>query len=400
MAKGTDALRALAGTRPFVVRLNRFFWDEGETAMRRFLDLTDRFAAAGLLVELQLRYRPPAGHDGDVSGFSAWVREVVRRFGTRPAVVGVQVTNEVNLTFSPDSSDGSASGARDALIAGVIAAKDEARRGGFDQLKVGFNWFYRTFPGAEEGFWSYLGSHGGAAFSRAVDWVGLDIYPGTIFPPYDTPGGERDAVVNALSSLRNCFMPMAGLSATVPVYVEENGWPTGPGRTPERQRQALQTMVAAFDELRGTYGVSDYRWFNLRDADSSSPNFQQQFGLLRDDYTRKPAFDSYRALIARLGNPGLPGARVAPPSLLALSVRRHCRPVRLSLRVRGATSKAVKRVSFSAGRARVIDRRPPFRTVLRHPHGVSGRWRARARVVLRDGTVLFLKRTVRGCRSR
>jgi hypothetical protein len=228
------------------------------------------------------------------------VREVVRRFGPNPAVVGVQVTNEVNLTFSPDSSDGSAKRARDALIAGVIAAKDEALRGGYGQLKVGFNWFYRTFPGAEEGFWSYLGTHGGPVFTRAVDWVGLDIYPGTIFPPYDTPGGERDAIVNALSALRDCFMPKAGLGASKPIYVEENGWPTGPGRTPERQRKALVTMVSAFHELRGTYGVSDYRWFNLRDADSSSPNFQQRFGLLTSWYAPKPAFGAYRDLIARL----------------------------------------------------------------------------------------------------
>jgi hypothetical protein len=60
-------------------------------------------------------------------------------------------------------------------------------------------------------------------------------------------------------------------------------------------------MVNAFDELRGTYNVTDYRWFNLRDADSSSPNFQQRFGLLTHWYAPKPAFWAYRDLIARLG---------------------------------------------------------------------------------------------------
>jgi hypothetical protein len=301
MASGLAALHELAGTKPFVLRLNRLFWADGDSGIQRFLALADRFTADGFLVELQLRYKPPPGHDGDVPGFAAWVREVVRRFGPNPRVVGMQVTNEVNLTFSPDSSDGSAKKAKDALIAGVTAAKDEAVRGGFTQLEIGFNWFYRTFPGAEEGFWNYLGTHGGPSFVHAVDWVGLDIYPGTIFPPYDTPGGERDAIVNALSALRDCFMPKAGLGSAVPIHVEENGWPTGPGRVPQRQLEALVTMVDAFDELRGTYNVTDYRWFDLRDADSSSPNFQQRFGLLRSDYTRKPAFGAYRDLIARLG---------------------------------------------------------------------------------------------------
>jgi hypothetical protein len=53
---------------------------------------------------------------------------VVRRFGPNPLVAGLQVTNEGNITFSADSSDGGYEGAREALVQGVIAAKDEARR--------------------------------------------------------------------------------------------------------------------------------------------------------------------------------------------------------------------------------------------------------------------------------
>jgi len=34
----------------------------------------------------------------------------------------------VNITFSPDSSDGGYEGAREALVRGVIAAKQEAAR--------------------------------------------------------------------------------------------------------------------------------------------------------------------------------------------------------------------------------------------------------------------------------
>ena len=50
-------------------------------------------------------------------------------------------------------------------------------------------------------------------------------------------------------------------------------------------------MVRAVHDFRGNYWVSDYRWFDLRDGDTSNPNFQQQYGLMRDDYTPKPAFD-------------------------------------------------------------------------------------------------------------
>ncbi|MCF6422913.1 hypothetical protein [Amycolatopsis tucumanensis] len=44
--------------------------------------------------------------------------------------------------------------------------------------------------------------------------------------------------------------------------------------------------------------MSCYTHFALRDADSANPGLFHQFGLLRDDYTAKPAFDTYRKLIA------------------------------------------------------------------------------------------------------
>ena len=235
-------------------------------------------------------------------------------------------TGTKNLTFSPDSSDGAYQGARDALIQGVIAAKDEARRRGFAQLTTGFNWFYRTDPSSEASFWGYLRDHGGPRFVAAVDWVGLDAYPGTVFPPAEPPGGERDGMAAAMSQLRKCFMPIAGLVPSVPIHVEENGWPTGPGRDEDRQAAALETMVRAVHDFRGTYNVTDYRWFDLRDHNTSSLNFQHHYGLLRDDYSPKPAFDAYRRLIDGLARRE-PHGGLGPPRLaLRLAYRRgHCK---------------------------------------------------------------------------
>jgi hypothetical protein len=228
------------------------------------------------------------------------VRDVVRRFGTNRRVVGLQVTNEVNLTISRDSSDGAYRGARDALIRGVIAAKSEARRREMDHLTIGFNWFYRTTPPQEADFWRYLGERGGSRFTGSLDWVGLDAYPGTVFPPVETGDGYRDGMVNAMSVLRECFLPIAGIPATVPIKVEENGYPTGPGRSESEQVNAMEQMVRAVHDFRGNYNVTDYRWFDLRDHDSSSENFQHHYGILHDDYTPKPAFDLYRNLVAEL----------------------------------------------------------------------------------------------------
>jgi hypothetical protein len=219
-------------------------------------------------------------------------------------MLDLQVTNEVNLAVSPNTSDGFFGGAKDALIQGVVAAKDEARRIGAHQLSVGFNWFYRTDPVEEGLFWGYLRDHGGPAFLAALDWVGIDIYPGTFFPPADLPEGltpvsDRQTMVNAFSLLRDCIFPAIGIPERVALHITENGWPTGIGRPEAEQASKLQVMTQAAVDHAGTYHLTDYRWFDLRDSDSTGLDFEQHYGLLRDDYSEKPAFAAYRQVVAQ-----------------------------------------------------------------------------------------------------
>ena len=291
--------RLRAAGAPFVLRLHRLFWSDGEAGIRHFLTLARRYTRHGYLVELQLRYHPNARQEGDIRAWSRYVREVVDRFGPNRRVIAVQVTNEVNFGLSSDSSDSSWRGSKDALIHGVEAAKAEARKRRFRQLRIGFNWAYRGPPQQEDSFWNYLRDHGGKRFVRSLDWIGVDAYPGTFFPPVDTPGGERGALANAFSALR-CYAATPGIPSTVPIHVEENGWPTGPGRSYQSQAQAMDTMVHAVNDFRGTFHISDYRWFNLRDGDSTSASFQTQYGLMTDQYKPKPAFTLYRKLVCRL----------------------------------------------------------------------------------------------------
>ncbi|HEX8975681.1 MAG TPA: hypothetical protein VF781_04130 [Solirubrobacteraceae bacterium] len=87
------------------------------------------------------------------------------------------------------------------------------------------------------------------------------------------------------------------------LHVSESGYPTGTGRTEEMQVTALEAAVRPVDAVRSRDHITGYRWFDLRDADSAAPGFESHYGLLRDDYSRKPAFGAYRALIARLSVP-------------------------------------------------------------------------------------------------
>jgi hypothetical protein len=304
---GAQGLRASG--RVLVVRLNRLFWSDGDAGISTFKTLAARYAAAGLEVELQVRYHPGPGEDGNLAAWEAYVRHVVDVFGPDRHVVAMTITNEVNLTFSPNTSDGSYTAAKDALIGGIEAAHAEAVSHGFKQLRFGFTYAYRFSPPGDASFFSYLGAHGGAAFRAALGFVGLDFYPGTIYPPAMAPNDSyRAEMAQALGTVRSCFAPLAGIPPGVPIWITENGVPTGASTDEAAQASALTQLVAAARDYSGTFDVTDYRWFNLRDSNSSPagslPGAATTFatdGLLRADYTPKPAYSAYQAAIAAYG---------------------------------------------------------------------------------------------------
>jgi hypothetical protein len=294
------ALRRLAGTRSFAVRLNRLFESDGEQGIDRYRRLARHFARLGLDVELQVRYHPRPAQNGDTGAWVRYVRRVVRAFGPLPRVTALQITNEANLASSPNTSDGAFRRAVPALVEGVVAAKDEARRRGFPRLSIGFNFAWR-FGDGDARFWRALGRRGGARLRRAADWVGVDLYPGTFVPPAGAIVDLGDAFLEGIAQTHECYLPLAGFGRRTPLRIEETGWPTGPGRSDAAQRRALEAIVTTAVRYRRTYAITDLRWFGLRDNDSASPDLQAQFGLLRSSYRPKPAFAAYRRLIARFG---------------------------------------------------------------------------------------------------
>jgi hypothetical protein len=305
--KRDAALRTLRGKRFLAVRLNRLFESDGRAGIAQFRRLAVHYAHLGLDVELQVRYHPRDADDGDIAKWLRFVRSVVRTFGPIRRVTGLQITNEVNITFTKNTSDGYFKRAVDALVRGVIEAKRTSLHYGYEQQRIGFNYAWRSAGAghaADAAFWRAVGRRGGAKLRRATDWVGLDIYPGTFTPGLLYPvaiANIGDAFLEGLAQMRECYLPKAGFTRATPIRIEETGYPTGPGRSEASQKHALRAFVKTAVAYRGTYGISDFRWFGLRDNNSHGPNLQSFFGLLRDDYTRKPAFADYRRLIARYG---------------------------------------------------------------------------------------------------
>ncbi len=319
-AKGLDALRALRPPgRELVLRLNRLFESEGIRGIAAFANKVDAYASAGFTSEVQVRYHPSPAQEGDMESWEAFVREAVTTLGRKPAVVAFSITNEANFPISENTSDGNFDGALDAIVRGIVAGRaalDAIRR---TDVPVGFTVAWRYLPNADVNFWKGIGARADATprFRTALGYVGVQLYPGLVWPPVPLPG--RDAGLetrDALAIIRTCHMPLAGLGPGIPLWISENGYATNLGRDEAGQQANLTATMQGLHEVTGTLNVTDYRYFNLRDNKPGGTDLFDAVGLLRSDYTRKPAFATLKDAITRLGT---------PPAVSAAERRAHRR---------------------------------------------------------------------------
>ena len=301
-AKALAAVKALQGGRSLVVRLYGQYTGIDDNEANALVSDARWWSDNGLGVDIVLRYRP--ARSDLASGYLPWVRAVATRLAALPGVVEIQIANEVN-NASPAAGDGAYPGAIDAVAHGVPAARQAVIAAGRSDVKVGFNWAAGTSPCGNDRFWSNLRHAGGSAFTSAVGWVGIDIYPGTWSAPspsvYPTASLINTSVADGVRCLRTQHMPAAGLSSTATITVAETGYPTDPTRSEATQTAVLRDTIASVQSVSQVYGVTDLQWFDLRDANTASGQLENGYGLLRDDYSPKPAFAAYQQIIAAQG---------------------------------------------------------------------------------------------------
>jgi hypothetical protein len=299
-----QALKRLQGNaRLFVVRAYERFSDEATPSRhpRRTPESYEQYARDGRRLDLVLMFQSVSG---DVPAFLEFVRAMVREHG--PCLYSVQITEEANFTSGPDAIDGAYPRVREALVEGVQAAREELDRAGYGRrVAVGFSATPTFGPSSE--FWAGIGALGGKPFVEALDYVALDFFPDVFRPaaPDGEPGDVSDSVRIVLRALREEWLPAAGIAPAIPIHVGENGWPTRADRPYDRQAQVIDAVIRAVHRHRAAYNVARYTLFALRDASSHRDDIWHQFGVLRDDYTKKPAFETYRRLVEELGSGGI-----------------------------------------------------------------------------------------------
>lgn len=294
------ALRDLRGeSKKLFTRSYLIYTKEWESKM---LSNADYYRDNGLLGDLVIGCGDWTQQKEIEIEFENWlgfIRKVIDRYGSYLA--SIQITNEPNLSFM----EGSKPYIIEALVKGVITAKKEAQKRNLP-IRIGFG-SVPEGPAAVDIFWENLAKAGGKKFSDSVDFVGHNFYV-DVFEDKPLDLNEIPlAVEKILRNLREKNLITAGIPTSVPIRVTENGWPTGKNpvanieRTYERQTEALETIISTVYNLRNELNISHYELFGLRDADSSKEDLFHQYGIMRDDYSPKPAYDTFKRLIQELG---------------------------------------------------------------------------------------------------
>ncbi len=285
------ALETLQGERQFLVRTYLRYTgtqqDRELTGMPGMPELA-RYTWHGRKLDLVLSNWDGSGN---LNGWLEFIENVIERYG---AYVGcLQICEEPNLFDYP--GDGRFGYSVDAVILGVKLARKILRQRALSAT-IGFN----AIPsdGTQDAFWRGMLSKVDDAFVNSLDYVGLNFYPDTSQPLI---GDMATEVAATLAEFREVNLARVGIPGAVPIHITENGWPTGPFRYYTRQADLLEQMVRAIYDLRGHLNITHYELFSLRDADTANPDLSHQFGILKDDYSEKPAFQVYRKLIAELG---------------------------------------------------------------------------------------------------
>ena len=286
------ALAGLSGDGPPLLPRGYVNWS-GRWLTKTALAQVRRIAQTpGPPSDLALCYRDKSG---DLTAWTRFVTRVVSDYGHRLAAV--QVTGEANLTGIPGGVDGAFPRAAEALVHGVLSAAEAKRLTGATAA-IGFAAAVEAAPDPA-GFWAGVRDLGGSEFAAALDYAGIDVYI-DVFGPRVGVDKVAEAVGWVLRTFREQTLPIAGVPASTPIRICENGWPTGPGRPEATQARVLEATLRAVHELRAELNVTHWELFTLRDANSSKDDMFYRFGVLRDDYSAKPAFGMLRDLIAEL----------------------------------------------------------------------------------------------------
>lgn len=230
--------------------------------------------------------RDPAAHASpprDVEDYARFVGQTVSRY--KGKIRYWEIWNEPDsAVFWPPKPD-----VRE-YAALLKAAYQAAKRADPDcrvmtaGLLVGIN---------HSGNWTFLEdlykNGGGGAF----DILALHAY-------CDPRSPEDGGYAEKLKKLRE-IMTRNG-DGTKPLWLTEEGWPTAPGKKNYvNEKLQAEYLVRAHAHALATPGLETFFWFLMTDGGNWESDYEQSYGILRSDWTPKPAGIAYATMTRLLG---------------------------------------------------------------------------------------------------
>lgn len=156
-------------------------------------------------------------------------------------------------------------------------------------------------------------------------------YDGISVHPYaDGANPANTAVTHSfLGGVESLHAVQQEAGDTTPEWVTEFGWPTGTSSGANNEQQQAEYLEQAFDLLNSVPYVEAATVYQLRDMETNASNPEDNFGLLRQNFTPRPA---YTALKAAMGSTS--GTPVSTPVASGSSSQ----PVLLSAPPQGSAS--------------------------------------------------------------
>ena len=247
---------------------------EGFTTSNRKLDLVLCFQA----------------NEGNMEGWKKFITAHIERYGQQ--IKYLQITEEANVSLP--SLDGYYNHSRKALVEGIIHAKSIIKGKGL-YIQVGFNATPDFNP--NKTFWKEIKNLARPDFYHSLDYVGLDFFPGVFraLPSQNQPDVHQ-LIAKVIQAFKNDIGD-AGIDMNIQLHITENGFATHVDNSEQQQSEMLSMIITILFELRSKFNIQTYELFSLRDADSSVKDVFYRFGIMRDDYSPKPAYFTLKRLI-------------------------------------------------------------------------------------------------------
>ena len=322
----------------------------------------------------------------DPADYARFLQFLASRYGA--SVDAYEVWNEENYTrFWPGGPDASEYVGLLKAAYPVLKAVDPSAQVVFGGLLTNAHGFLEeAYAAGAKGHFDVLGVH-------PYTWCN---------PPASVERGPDGRIKDDyLLGYRELRSSMLANGDDKPIWFTEFGWSTTSeqcGVSEERQAEWLTETLRLVEQ--DPY-VQVALWYNLRNNywDRDADTYETRFGLVRTDFSPKPAYHALKAYIAGAGAPPSPTStprtrtsatvRVSRPQRTARAARRgplteRTRPVRVEGRVSGVSrGRVTLRIQRLDRRRRAWRNLRPRRVRIRHDGRFARRVRPRAGARLR-----------------